>query len=158
MARQFGIMHWVEPAFRALVAKPLSELSADDAGCIGANVVRLLASTREGLDLHRRGLAFNAPPATCRMECPDENQCTNTWGRVWWHSFGRRVLHPDNPLSPHEALAGLQGIKVEGMCVECLRQTISDTQSDSDVMALLDTSEQMILDAINTLKGWIASL
>jgi hypothetical protein len=158
MARQFNIIGWVEPAFRALVANPLSEMSADDAGCVGAYVVRLLASTRENLDLHRRALAFNTPPASCYMECPSEGYCTNAWSRVWWHSFGRRVLHPENPLTPREALAELQGARTEGMCTECLRKTILDNQSDTDVQELFDNSEQIITDAVLKLQGWIENL
>src|SRR3977135_29120 len=61
LAQQYAIEEWIEPAFRALLKKPITDLTINDAQKIGLQKLLALAQTLEIIHQIRTTIAYSGP-------------------------------------------------------------------------------------------------
>jgi hypothetical protein len=101
LSRMFQVHKWVEPAVRALLQMTFKSLSAENATQIGFHTYIMLCKTKEALEYERKLAVHCVPPMDFvqSYRCISHDKCRRTWKEIWWKRVGKKLLHPDNPLS-----------------------------------------------------------
>ncbi|KAF8507351.1 hypothetical protein JB92DRAFT_2815395 [Gautieria morchelliformis] len=117
----YHISEWIEPAFKDLMHTPANRIPAEDFVHLGPLVCHLVASTQAEIRALRLSIAFNPLiPPSHHPSCKNTVlACQAAWESAWWDGLARHYLHPDYPLSPHEALSKLETTNIIGVTTAC---------------------------------------
>jgi len=124
LARLYCVNRWVEPAFRQLIAIPITQIQLIDAQRIDLPFYHILVKTKAKIDHHRRSVAFSAPDAVVDPLCHKSAVCSSSWTMEWWRGLARQLLHPDAALTEMDVLAGFETVMIPGMCDSCQGRSI----------------------------------
>ncbi|KAJ7254471.1 hypothetical protein C8J57DRAFT_1518603 [Mycena rebaudengoi] len=156
LARQYEIQDWVDPAFRALIERRLSDISLADAEQIGLAAYHKLVQVKCLLADEMSGLAFNAPEVKHCSACLDEPRCSRLWEWAWWGGFGKQILHPENTKSASAIMQNLDldhGV-LSSMRRECLFRTTESIWEDNP----FDDSDKEVEKASEELTAYLMGL
>jgi hypothetical protein len=72
----YCVDHWVEPAFRDMMAQPLSSVSRIEAHHMGLDYYYILSHTKAVVEDNYRAIAYTEPNLVQPDECKTPLQCT----------------------------------------------------------------------------------
>ncbi|KAF8128142.1 hypothetical protein EV363DRAFT_1340831 [Boletus edulis] len=146
LGRQYRVDHWVEPAFRDLLSRPLSSISRAEACRMGLEYFYILAHTKSLVEGSCRSIAYTAPPHVQPPICTTPSRCEASWKEEWWNGIARQLLHPYDPSCGHEILAWLDDAEIPGLCAACKEATISELKDKQ--MDVLFQEEEVVNTAV----------
>ncbi|KAH0826073.1 hypothetical protein J3R83DRAFT_5813, partial [Lanmaoa asiatica] len=97
LGRLYHVDHWVEPAFRDLMARPLSSISRVEAQCMGLEYFYILSHTKALVEENYRAIAYTEPKLVQADACKTSGQCAIVWKDEWWNGVTWQLLHPETP-------------------------------------------------------------
>lgn len=121
LTEQYSIESWVEPAVKSILAKKISNISLDDISRMGIHVYWILVRGKERFDIEVRRTA-NVEPYMGRdptWQCENHSLCLKVWRKLWWTKIGRKLLHPDYPLTSDDILWEVKRLKQKGLTEAC---------------------------------------
>ncbi|KIJ63929.1 hypothetical protein HYDPIDRAFT_28830 [Hydnomerulius pinastri MD-312] len=149
LGRQYRVDHWVEPAFRILMSKPLSAFTSLDATRMGLQYFHILAQTKALIEDERRAIAYTEFPLVNHWTCTTPLHCAATWRDEWWNGIVRQLFHPDAPLPLREILVVLEDVEIPGVCAACQRGTVSKLKESGVFLR----EEDMICTAVQQIMS-----
>ncbi|KAJ6460337.1 hypothetical protein C8R45DRAFT_1180566 [Mycena sanguinolenta] len=156
LSRQYSLDRWVEPAFRALMQRPLAEITVTDAEHIGVGTYYQLVQLKCKVADHKVALAFCPPDVNHSFSCLDRNLCSRIWESFWWGGYAKQLLHPDNKKSPTSIFLELDSTK--GVLAEmnklCLQNTL-DTMWENNPF---NEEQELAEEAYKDLCAWMNTL
>jgi hypothetical protein len=121
LAQKYSIHEWVLPAVKMILRRKISDFTEQDIARVGLKVYTLLVKGRECIDIEIRRTANVEPEMETdpSWKCTNHELCLKTWKRIWWNIIGRKMLHPDYPMTTAEILYEIQQLKVKGLTIQC---------------------------------------
>ncbi|KAG9309792.1 hypothetical protein JVU11DRAFT_10168 [Chiua virens] len=122
LGRQYRINKWVEPAFCALMERPVSSITRLEAHQMGMEFFWILVTTKAEIEDHYRALAYTEPALDQLGDlCETPQACAAVWKDEWWNGIARHLLHPETPCrSQSGIIALLEGTDFDsGICSTC---------------------------------------
>ncbi|KAJ7272420.1 hypothetical protein C8J57DRAFT_1225949 [Mycena rebaudengoi] len=101
--------------------KEISNISLDDISRMGIHVYWILVRGKERFDIEVRRTA-NVEPYMGRdptWQCENHSLCLKVWRKLWWTKIGRKLLHPDYPLTSDDILWEVKRLKQKGLTEAC---------------------------------------
>ena len=90
------------------------------------------------------------PPPVESFLCGTTERCKQAWNTAWWGGFAKHILHPDNPLSGHDAMQVLNDAQIPGMCKDCLWNAVGSAWEVNPFDEL-----EMVCEGIGRVVKWI---
>ena len=149
LAHRYWIDHWIEPAFKALMATPLQNITINEAAGISLPFYTILVKTKLKIEDHHRGIAFVAPLAQNDLLCNTPLKCCHSWGVEWLNRLAKQLFHPNASMTGHQVLQGLDTIWILGMCSLCEGRTI-----DWVKLTGVFVKEEFVKEAVQDLMAW----
>ena len=131
----YHVDHWVEPAFRDMITRPLSSISHTEAHHMSLDYYYTLSHMKAVVEENYRAIAYTEPGLTQPDECTTPLQCTTVWRDEWWNGIARQLLHPEAPCRGDELLDLLDKTDIPGLCNLCKDATLR-CMKDSDVLKI----------------------
>ncbi|KII92777.1 hypothetical protein PLICRDRAFT_485165 [Plicaturopsis crispa FD-325 SS-3] len=151
LARSYRVDHWVEPAFRQLLAVQLHTLDQVTVNRIGLHVYHILSKTKTRIDEERRLIAFHPPIAQNDPSCDVSLSCIQAWEAEWWSGMARQLMHPEAPLTGRQILAGLDDVsRIPAMCQPCQDRSVAWLKNSGVFLR----EEKFVDEAVAELLSW----
>ncbi|KAJ7053517.1 hypothetical protein C8F01DRAFT_1166634, partial [Mycena amicta] len=135
LSQKYTILRWIPQAVEDIMSRKLSMLSDLDLDRLGSDVVRKLVLAHELKEQEIKRIAQVEPKMVedpdWRCDTQTHQLCITTWHRLWWDKIGRRLLHPENPISTSEIKAEAEHIHhrdLNGLCQRDMMETIRNLQ------------------------------
>jgi hypothetical protein len=156
LSRQYDINDWVDPAFRDLIQRPLSQITVSDAEHMGVVAYHKLVQVKCKMAEHKVGLAFNPPDVHHSFSCLDENECSRLWEWFWWGGYAKQLLHPDTKKTPAAIMLELDPTKgpIAHMNRRCLENTMEGVWEENP----FNDEQEFVDEASSDLSAWMRSL
>ena len=133
LGRLYRVDHWVEPAFRDMMARPLPSISRIEAHRMGLDYYYILSRTKAMVEDNYQAIAYTEPNLMQLDGCKTPLQCTAIWKDEWWNGVAQQLLHPETPCCGDDLLDLLDKTDIPGLCSLCKEATLH-RMKDSDVL------------------------
>lgn len=132
LAGKFSLHDWVEPAVTEILEGKLSDLADTDLNRIGIQVYSILVRGKERMEIEMRRTA-NVEPALAAdpdWQCQKHAVCVAVWKQLWWDKIGRKLLHPDRPITTDAILAEAKKLVHKDMNEKCRQDILRQMESN----------------------------
>ncbi len=155
LARMFDIEHWVAPAVRSLILKPISALTSEQFFQLG-RTYQIIVDAKEHIDVLRKQLALitpglDIPPSTASHS---HINCQTSWIICWFTRIVPLLLLSINQTSPITPLSevkirALEALKkASGLNALCKSQIMEQLTDDNK----FGDEEEIIFKAISAVS------
>ncbi|KAJ7652487.1 hypothetical protein DFH06DRAFT_536466 [Mycena polygramma] len=142
LARLYRVDHWIEPSFRKLMKKCITELDMYHMEQIGPAGYYWLTTTQAKIERHRKQFAFDTPLVVHDPQCQEPRSCRAAWEHEWTTNVSMLIHHPDVSMSLVEVLNLLRDTDIDHLCEGCRKLTVSWVWGTGQV-----TKEEDLIDA-----------
>ncbi|KAG6374553.1 hypothetical protein JVT61DRAFT_3898 [Boletus reticuloceps] len=133
LGRLYRVDHWVEPALRDMMARPLLSISCTEAHHMGLDYFYILSHTKAVVEENYQAIAYTEPNLIQPDGCLTQLQCAAVWKDEWWNGVAPQLLHPETPCRRDDLLVLLDQTDIPGLCNLCKEATLRHMK-DSDVL------------------------
>ena len=133
LGRLYRVDHWVEPAFRDMMARPLPSISRIEAHRMGLDYYYILSHTKAMVEDNYWAIAYTEPNLMQPDGYKTPLQCTAVWKDEWWNGVAWQLLHPETPCRGDDLLDLLDKTDIPGLCSLC-KEAILRRMKDLDVL------------------------
>lgn len=149
---QYRVIPWLAPAFRALAALPLHQLTESDMCRIPPKFLHSLVTVKHKITTHRLTLAAVPPPAVNGFNCLTPATCSHGWQTAWKNGPSEMFRHPDVHYSGRTVLVALEGAHISGVCSGCIEQSVANVKASGSLLV----EEDFVEDMVTELTAWLA--
>ncbi|KAJ7633056.1 hypothetical protein FB45DRAFT_1019219 [Roridomyces roridus] len=131
LAVKYSVPHWVDEAVKDIFAAKVTSLKDEDIARLDCKVYSVLVKGAFMIETEIRRTA-QVEPATERdpdWRCMDHAKCCATWKRVWWEVIGRKLLHPDIPISTDDIHWEVKKIHHKDISPQCMKDMVTEIES-----------------------------
>ncbi|KAF8550943.1 hypothetical protein OG21DRAFT_1544324 [Imleria badia] len=149
LGRMYHVDHWVKPAFRNMMARPLSSISRTEAQRMGLDYYHILSHTKAVVEENYCAIAYTKPSLMQPDGCTTLSQCTTVWKDIrknatvpfsrWWNGVVRQLLHPEAPCRGDELLELLDKTDIPGLCNLCKHAMLRRMKDLTELVIKLST-------------------
>jgi hypothetical protein len=154
LARQYGLLDWIETPIRMLVGAPLERYTKESRDNLDFNLYMVIATTKESIAKARKVLA-NHPPFPADTDntpfCIQHAACKKVWFEKWFLILGRRIHHPSEQFPLISIPDALKKMDHRGMNPEC--KTYILEWIDITFSHLICKEEDLIQEAVAIVRS-----
>ena len=147
-----GIRHkikdWIVSGFEELTTIPFPAISHLEAQRLEIDTFYLIFHTRNHIEIHRRSIAYCAPPMQHIGSCTSV-MCSVGWQVEWRDKVSQYLMHPDAALRGRAILQLLENTQIDEVSTDCLQHMITLIHT----MGILTLEDMIIENALRTLVG-----
>jgi hypothetical protein len=153
LARQYGLLDWIEIPIRILLESPLARYTEDSHDNLDFSLYMVIATAKESIATARKVLA-NIPPFPTDADntpfCPQHATCKRIWVEKWFIGLGRRIHHPTEKFALAEIPQALETMDHRGMNEDCKKFVLK--WMNQTLSYLIQREEDLIQETVDTVR------